>query len=199
MKSPTTPGRNARSRSTGEPPASIRVTRRFRASSERVFDAWLGPEVAGRWLFATASRPMTDVAIEARVGGAFRFADRRHRETIAYSGEYLEIVPPRRLVFTLSVAGDWYAVTRVTVEITPLRTGCELSLTHDNLPPDRAEHTAARWTGILFGLGVTLKSTVGRGDSNRGRVERASELSISGLAKQARASIAPTVQGPSDR
>jgi uncharacterized protein YndB with AHSA1/START domain len=136
-----------------------------------VFEAWLDPEVAGRWLFATASRPMTDVAIDARVGGAFRFAERRHGETLAHTGEYLEIVAPRRLVFSLSVQGDWHAVTRVRVEINPLRTGCELSLTHDNVSPGRAEPTAARWTGILYGLGVTLDSTATRRPGATARAE----------------------------
>ena len=46
----------------------VRVTRRFAASSERVFDAWLNPEKARRFLFATESGQMTQVEIDARVG-----------------------------------------------------------------------------------------------------------------------------------
>ena len=32
-------------------------------------------------------------------------------------------------------------VTRVTAEINPLRTGCELALTHEHVPPERAHET----------------------------------------------------------
>jgi uncharacterized protein YndB with AHSA1/START domain len=158
-----------------ERPAAIRITRRFSAPPERVFDAFLEPEVAGRWLFATALRPMTDVEIDARVGGSFRFAERRDDEIIEHRGEYVEIVPHRRLVFTLSMADRPRAITRVTVEITPRKTGCELALTHEKMPPDYANHTEGRWTGVLYGLGMTLDSRARRSTTEGGRTMNRSE------------------------
>jgi uncharacterized protein YndB with AHSA1/START domain len=145
-------------RSEAQPHVAIRVTHRYDVSSSRVFDAWLDAEVAGRWLFATASRPMAHVEIDARVEGSFRFVDRRDGEITEYTGEYIEIVPHRRLVFTLSMEEHPPAITRVMVEIEPLKKGCELKLTHENVPQDRASHIEGRWTGILYGLGVTLDS-----------------------------------------
>jgi len=136
----------------------LRVTRRYGAPSARVFNAWLDPEVAGRWLFATASRSIAHVEIDARVEGSFCFVDRRNGEITEYTGEYVEIVPHRRLVFTLSMEEHPPAITRVMVEIAPLKKGCELKLTHENVPQDRASHIQGRWTGILYGLGVTLDS-----------------------------------------
>ena len=138
--------------------AAIRVTRRFHAPPHRVFDAWLDPEVAGKWLFATASHPMARVEIDARVGGSFRFVDQRDGETTEHTGEYVEIVPHRRLAFSLSVEKRPHVITRVMVEIVPVKNGCALTLTHENLPPDYASRSEGRWTGILYGLGVTLDS-----------------------------------------
>ena len=138
--------------------SAIRISRRFRAPPERVFDAWLDPQVAGKWLFATASRPMAKVAIDARVAGSFRLVDRGYGKPAAYTGEYVEIVPPRRLAFTLSAEHHPRVVTRVRVEIVPLKTGCELTVTNENVPPDYASRTEARWTGVLYGLGETLKT-----------------------------------------
>jgi len=135
--------------------AAICVTHRYGVPSERVFDAWLDPGVAGRWLFATASRPMAHVEIDARVEGSFRFVDRRDDEITEYTGEYIEIVPHRRLVFTLCMEKHPH-VTRVMVEIAPLKNGCELTLAHENVVHDRAHHIEGRWTGILYGLAVTL-------------------------------------------
>ena len=165
MKSPTGGGRNGRARPIGTSLATIRVVRRFSAPAERVFRAWLDPEVAGRWLFATAWQPMTDVDIDPRVGGAFRFAEARDRARTEHTGEYVEIVPHRRLVFTLAGADRPRAVTRVTVEMNPLKAGCELVLTHDDVPPADADRIEARWTGVLYGLDETLTALRGRGRS----------------------------------
>jgi uncharacterized protein YndB with AHSA1/START domain len=161
------PERAGRSRSKAQRYGAIRVTRRFSARSDHVFNAWLDPGIAGRWLFATASRPMAHVEIDARVEGSFCFVDRRDSEITEYTGEYIEIVPERRLVFTLSLEENPHVVTRVTVEIAPLTKGCELTLTHENLPQDRASHIEGRWTGILYGLGVTLDSASRRSTTVR--------------------------------
>lgn len=37
---------------------TVRVKRRFNASPERVFDAWLDPQKAGKFLFATPTAEM---------------------------------------------------------------------------------------------------------------------------------------------
>ena len=134
----------------------IRLTSRYRATAERVFSAWLDPEIVGKWLFATATRPMTHVAVDARVGGVFRLAEQRDGEITEHNGHFLEIVPHRRLVFNLLETDRARSASRVTVEITPKKRGCELILRHENVPEDRIDATKERWTGILYGLGETL-------------------------------------------
>lgn len=141
--------------------AAFCVTRRYRAAPERVFAAWLDPETAGKWLFATASRPMVGVEIDARVGGSFRFVELRDGKVTERSGEYLEIVPHWRLAFSLSMEKRPEAITRVVVEIAPTKRGCALTLTHEHVRPADARRTEGRWIGILYGLGVNLDSVHG--------------------------------------
>ena len=141
-----------------EPYRTLRLTRRFDARPQRVFDAWLDPPLAARWLFATASRPIAHVEIDARVGGAFRFVDRDDGSAIEYVGEYTAIVPHRRLAFTLMLPRAERTITRVTVAIASHSSGSRLRLIHENVPDVSASNVNDRWTGILYGLGVTLAS-----------------------------------------
>lgn len=137
-----------------------RVTRRFDASPERVFDAWLNPEMIGRWMFGPAIREeeVVKIAADARVGGTFSFVVRRQGVEIDHIGEYLEIDRPRRLVFTWAVAPDRIDSSRVMVDIVPRGSGCELTLTHQ-LAPDWADYrsrTEEAWTKMLDSLAATL-------------------------------------------
>jgi uncharacterized protein YndB with AHSA1/START domain len=135
---------------------TVRVTRRFTATAERVFDAWLDSGKAGKWLFSTASGQMVRVEIDARVGGSFTFVDRRDGQDIEHVGEYLEIDRPRRLVFEFAVPKFSPQRTRVTIDISPLAAGCELVLTHEGVQPDYASRTEGGWGRILDSLAVTL-------------------------------------------
>ncbi|MEO8751545.1 MAG: SRPBCC family protein [Casimicrobiaceae bacterium] len=135
--------------------AEVRVTRRYGVAPSRVFAAWLDNDCAGRWLFATASWPMAHAQIDPRVEGSFWLVDRRGGE---YAGEYIEIVPCRRLAFTLSMDELPRLVSRVTVDLVQLPKGCALTLTHADVPRGHARRVEGRWTGILYGLGVTLDS-----------------------------------------
>jgi len=143
----------------GESLVTLRVTRSFTATPERVFDAWLDPNTAGKWLFAAPNGLMVRVDIDARIGGKFVFVDRRDGEDVEHTGEYLEIDRPRRLVFTFSVPKYSSVVTRVAIDIAPTETGCDLSLTHDGVLPEWATQSESGWTMILEGLGRALSGS----------------------------------------
>jgi uncharacterized protein YndB with AHSA1/START domain len=138
----------------------VRVTHRFSATPERVFDAWLDPEKARQFLFATPTGQMVRAEIHAHVGGKFVMVDRRDGEDVEHTGEYLEIDRPRRLVFTFAVPKYSPNVDRVTIEIIPLETGCELTLTQE-MKQEFAEYksrTEKGWKTILEGLDATINS-----------------------------------------
>jgi uncharacterized protein YndB with AHSA1/START domain len=139
-------------------PLRVRVTRRFSASPERVFDAFLDPEKAGRFMFATATGQMVRAEVDARVGGEYVFTDRRGGEDAEHFGRYLEIDRPRRLVFSFSVDRADPDGDRVSIDIVPLESGCELTLTHEMKPEwaDWADRTTEGWAGMLEGLAAVL-------------------------------------------
>ena len=139
-------------------PIVIRITRRFEASPERVFDAWLDPAKARKFLFATSTGQMVRAEVDARVGGTFNFTDRREDGDAEHIGEYLEIDRPRRLVFTFHTERGSTDLSRVSIDITPAGSGCELTLTHeiDAKWADYADRTQAGWTTILGSLDAAL-------------------------------------------
>lgn len=136
---------------------TVSVTRRLDASPERVFDAWLDPATAARFLFATPTGEIVRIEIDARVGGGFTIVDRRPDVGDAeHFGTYVEIDRPRRLVFDFAVEAGMKDATRVTVTITPAGEGCELTLTHEGVWDDYAERTEGGWTMILDRLARAL-------------------------------------------
>ena len=79
----------------------IRMTRLFDAPRHLVFEAMTKPEHVRRWwgqLGKGYSVPVCE--IDLRPGGRWRFVNRHPQGEAAFYGEYQEITPPSRLVFT---------------------------------------------------------------------------------------------------
>jgi uncharacterized protein YndB with AHSA1/START domain len=110
---------------------TARVTRRFDAPPEQVFAAWLDPDMMRKWLFTSGASEATVAQNDARVGGTWTITDRRNGQDYVADGEYLEIHRPSRLVFTFRMPQFSESVDRVQVEIAPLETGCQLTLTQE--------------------------------------------------------------------
>ena len=87
----------------------ITITRVFDAPRERVWREWTEPERFADWFGAPhAEVPLDTVSMDVRPGGAWRltmFAGPDRRE-IHWRGEYLEVEPPERLVFTVTDQPD---------------------------------------------------------------------------------------------
>lgn len=139
---------------------NVRVTRRFSASPEQVFDAWLDPVMIGKWMFGPALREeeVVRITLDPRVGGSFSFVVLRQGQEIDHVGEYLEIDRPRRLVFTWGISQDSPESSRVIIYIVPLENGCELTLTHELHPnwADYKSQTENAWTKMFDALAATL-------------------------------------------
>jgi uncharacterized protein YndB with AHSA1/START domain len=95
---------------------TLRMERTFNAPAERVFDAWTSPEVLRRWWHAEHHWETTLAEVDLRVGGAVRVVMRDPDKDVEYGGggQYLEIDPPRRLVFTWYWDGN---ETRQVIEV----------------------------------------------------------------------------------
>jgi uncharacterized protein YndB with AHSA1/START domain len=146
-----------------EEKSEISVSRRFDTAAERLFDAWIDPGIASKWLYATDDGEITRCDLDARVGGRWTIVRRgpspeppNEVMDIEHTGEYLVIDRPRRLEFTFGVPKFSDEMTTVSIGIAPVHEGCELTLTNDGVPKEWAERTEQGWRMLLDRLADTV-------------------------------------------
>jgi len=93
------------------------VTRTFDAPVRVVFEAWTKPELFKLWWPPKSNPvPLLSCEMDVRTGGGYRLAfGHDAASAMAFFGNYLEVTPPSRLVWTNDESQD-AAVTTVTFE-----------------------------------------------------------------------------------
>ena len=114
-------------------PTAIAV-QTFKASPQRVYEAILDPDMIARWMFGPLLREETILHIDSdlRVGGEFSYKVRRGDNEIDHVGKFVELDPPKRIVFTWGIVGESADdPSQVAIDITPTREGCSVRLMHE--------------------------------------------------------------------
>src|SRR4051812_13247191 len=124
------------------------ITRAFDAPARLVFEAWTKPELLEQWWAPKSSGvPLLSCEADVRVGGKYRLVfGKSASETMAFFGQYLEVVPYSRLVWTNEEGDAGESVTTVTFEE---KAGQTLLVLHELHPTKEALDIA-----IGFGVGV---------------------------------------------
>ena len=134
------------------------ITRMFNGPAHIVFDVWTRPEFLKQW-WAPKSLGVSLFECESdlRVGGTYRYAfGRDPNSPEVFSGRYLEVSPPSRLVLTqlyerMSHAGE--AVVTATFEEMQGRT----RLTLHQLYPSKEALDGTIASGMERGMRETLE------------------------------------------
>jgi uncharacterized protein YndB with AHSA1/START domain len=134
---------------------SVTLMRRIRARPSIVFEALTKPDGIAEWWGPDAG-PVLLAETDVRIGGRFRVRFRtvdgtEHEST----GEYLEIAEPKRLVMSWQwtsggESDEGAEVSRIEIDLKPIDTGTEITLTHARLRTEvsRASHERG-WAGAL--------------------------------------------------
>jgi uncharacterized protein YndB with AHSA1/START domain len=134
--------------SSQQPPGVVVVERRVAASPETVFGFFADPACWLQWQGIEAE-------LDPRPGGRFRMNVRGDGWA---SGRFVEVDPPRRIVFTWGWEIERSPLapgsSRVEVELIPEDGGTLVRLTHRDLPPEEAANHQAGWTHYLDRLAV---------------------------------------------
>jgi uncharacterized protein YndB with AHSA1/START domain len=135
------------------PAQELELVRELAAPRERVFAAWTDPDKAARW-WVPQGCTLVSCKMDVREGGAWH---RRLRlpdgGVIAKWGQYREVRPPERLVFTYNTQyadGTLDPETLVTVTFEELGGRTRLTLRHERFwsEPATLSH-AGGWSGSL--------------------------------------------------
>jgi uncharacterized protein YndB with AHSA1/START domain len=134
---------------------SVTLMRRIRARPSIVFEALTKPDGIAEW-WGPDTGPVLLAETDVRIGGRFRVRFRmvdgtEHEST----GEYLEIAEPKRLVMSWQwtsggESDEGAEVSRIEIDLKPIDTGTEITLTHARLRTEvsRASHERG-WAGAL--------------------------------------------------
>jgi uncharacterized protein YndB with AHSA1/START domain len=114
---------------------TVTLTRTFNASRERVFEAFTKADALMSW-FGPKGLSVPTATLDVRVGGRYRIEMHGDEGVYVLSGEYREVIPPERLVFTWVWAQGDMAGVETLVSITLAAKGAltELTLVHSGLP-----------------------------------------------------------------
>jgi uncharacterized protein YndB with AHSA1/START domain len=131
--------------------AILTLSRTFAARREHVFAAWTEPEQIKQW-FGPDTCEVLEAYVDLRIGGEYHFrATSPQMGEFSMRGEYREVIPPAKLVYTWQIENDPDFVdreTRVTVEFLDIGDSTEVRLTHENLPSaDSVKNHEHGWSG----------------------------------------------------
>ena len=122
------------------------------ASPDTIFPFLVDPVLASRWMG-------TEPEFDARPGGIYR----NKLNAMAISrGEFVEVDPPRRVVFTFGWEGEGQHVpagsTQVAIDLFPEGTSTRVRLTHSGLPSEgtKPDH-AGGWLQYMSRLKVAAE------------------------------------------
>ena len=142
----------------------ITIVRVFDAPRERVWTEWTEPEAFADWFGgAEAEIPLSTVSMDVRPGGSWRatmYADPGRRE-IRWIGEYLEVVAPERLVFTVTDRPEDDARELITVVFSDLGDGrTEMHFRQTgHMSAEQYERTGQGWSKFFDRIDARLFSS----------------------------------------
>ncbi|MCP1200377.1 SRPBCC domain-containing protein [Notoacmeibacter sp. MSK16QG-6] len=135
---------------------SLKVVQHVEAAPERVFDAWLDPELLGRFMLTGPDSGVKDVSTDPRVGGQYRIVMTNDMGDVPHTGEYKVIERPRELAFTWNsphAAPD----SLVTLKFEPDGNGTLVTLVHEKFNSEQSRDGHEKgWTAILDTLSKAL-------------------------------------------
>ena len=128
----------------------VQLRRRVKATAEEIFELWTKPDLMARWMSPFPGAVDCKASCDFRLGGSYSLVMSSEESRREVTGTYLQIDPPRKLVFTWMGPLTNHVNTLVTLELNSRGDETDLVLTHERLPTPETHvgHTRG-WGHIL--------------------------------------------------
>lgn len=136
---------------------TVNIKQTIHAPIQKVFDAWLNPEMLSKFILPMPGMPEPQVQNDTHEGGSFSILMQVGDNKIPHTGKYLEISSPHKLVFS------WvspFSVDGSTVTLLFSKAGdsaTKVELTHVRfIDAEHRDNHEAGWGHILDSLNELL-------------------------------------------
>ncbi|MES1158741.1 MAG: SRPBCC family protein [Terricaulis silvestris] len=152
---------------------SFTIERSFKASPERVFQAWADGEAKAQWFGAPADQ-CDEVVREMnfRVGGEDRLSGKWKASGVTshFHNHYWDIIPNERIVYTYEMHLDEkkISISLATIEFKPSGDGTLMTLTEQGAFLDGFDDNGGREHGTKLLMGNLAQFVDGEGKDTEG-------------------------------
>ena len=116
-------------------PSTIKLHRVFKTTPDRLYKAFITPEAMVKWLPPNGFTAKVH-SMDARVGGKYKmsFTNFTTGSTHSFGGDYLELVPGKRIVHTDVFDAGPPGTMKVTIDIKKVMVGAEIHIVQEGVP-----------------------------------------------------------------
>lgn len=143
--------------------STLTVKRMINANPKTIFEALTDEKIMEKWFYADPEGLGATVKTKAAVGEKYQIDMHSQEETHTHTGEFKEVVPNKKLVFTWNspvVEG-----TVVTITLNETKEGTEVTLVHEFMPNEKLYEGHNKGWNVIFDR---LENLVAEGDKITG-------------------------------
>lgn len=128
----------------------LECTRFIAATPEKLFDAWLDPDMLSRFMRPGENMSVPEATTDPKVGGRFMILMRVGDQDMPHAGTYKTIDRPNRLAFTWESPASPIENSTVTIDFEKAEGGTNVRLAHLRFPSEESrDNHKGGWTRIL--------------------------------------------------
>ena len=131
----------------------LKIIRNFDAPRERVFAAWTAPADFSTWFGSDAVEvPLDSLSLDAQAGRTWTALMKLpDGNTMNWGGEFNEVTPPNRLVFTITDNPSEPARELITVDLEDTGAGTKMTMTQTggNLTEEQYAQTVVGYNAFF--------------------------------------------------